>query len=251
MKCGTSSLHRYLEKHPQVGVSNPKETDFFLPRNDKDLACYRGCFSEPARAYGEVSPNYTKHPSFAGVPRRMHELLPEAKLIYLVRDPIERAISHYVHNWAKQRWSTSIRETMLPVEESWPLTVSRYHMQLSKYLEYYSMRDILVLQSERLRRHPGDVMEGVFRFIGVDPSIAQTEGAFEEEHHVSTEKTRKNGLAAFLTESALGRAAKNAGKRLVPQRTIEWPRMHSRRRLRNRRWMMTCVLGCGTTCRTT
>ena len=152
----------------------------------------------------------------------MHELLPEAKLIYLVRDPIERAISHYVHNWAKRRWSTSIRETMLPVEESWPLAVSRYHMQLSQYLEYYSMRDLLVVQSERLRRRPGDVMEEVFRFIGVDPSIAQKEGAFEEEHHVSTEKARKNGLAAFLTESALGRAAKNAGKRLVPQRTIEW-----------------------------
>lgn len=65
-------------------------------------------------------------------------------------------------------------------------------------------------------------MEEVFRFIGVDSTVAQTEGAFEEEHNVSTQKARKNGLAAFLTESALGRTVKNAGKRLVPQRTIEW-----------------------------
>ncbi|MCS4185030.1 siroheme synthase (precorrin-2 oxidase/ferrochelatase) [Salinibacter ruber] len=152
----------------------------------------------------------------------MHELLPKAKLIYLVRDPVERAVSHYVHNWAHRRWSKSIGETVLPVEESWPLTVSRYHMQLSQYLEYYSMREVLVIQSERLRRRPGDIMEEVFRFIGVDPTVARKEGAFEEEHHVSTEKIRKNGLAAFFTDPALGRAVKNAGKQLLPQRTIEW-----------------------------
>jgi hypothetical protein len=222
MKCGTSSLHQYLGEHPQVCVSTPKETDFFLARNEKNLAWYRGCFPEPARAYGEVSPNYTKHPTFAGVPGRMHEILPEVKLIYLVRDPVEQAVSHYVHNWVRRRWSTSIRGTMLPVEESWPLTVSRYHMQLSQYLEYYSMRDTLVLQSERLRRRPREVMEELFRFIGVDPCVARKGDAFEEEHNVSTEKARKKGLAAFLTESALGRAAKNAGKRLVPRRTIEW-----------------------------
>ncbi len=221
MKCGTSSLHQYLGEHPQVCVSTPKETDFFLARNQQDLKWYRECFTEPARAYGEVSPNYTKHPTFAGVPERMHELLPKAKLIYLVRDPIERAISHYIHNWASRRWSTSIRETILPVEESWPLTVSRYHMQLSQYLEYYPIRDILVVQSERLRRCTGDVMEEIFRFIGVDPSITQERGAYKE-HHVSTEKIRKNGLAAFLTESSIGQAVKDAGKQLVPRRTIEW-----------------------------
>ncbi len=132
MKCGTSSLHQYLGEHPQVAVSTPKETDSFLERNEKDRTWYHGCFDSEAKAYGEVSPNYTKHPGFPDVPDRMHEMLPDVKLIYLVRDPIERAISHYVHNWTRCRVNKPVDDTFQPVEESWYLNVSRYYFQLSR-----------------------------------------------------------------------------------------------------------------------
>lgn len=222
MKCGTSSLHQYLDEHPQVCVSNPKETDFFLKRNEKDLAWYRGCFEGEAKAYGEVAPNYTKHPGFPGVPRRMNDLLPNVKLIYLVRDPIERAVSHYVHNWVKRRVTVPIDQAFQPVEESGYLNTSRYYFQLIQYLEYYSMENILVVPTERLRRSREEVMADVFRFVGVDPHVARSNGAFAEEHNKTAGKERKTSVAAFLTESSLGRTLKNIGKGLVPQNVVEW-----------------------------
>jgi hypothetical protein len=220
MKCGTASLHRYVGEHPQVCVSSPKETHFFLAQNENDEMWYRNCFETEAEACGEFSTTYTKHPKYLGVPERMHQLLPEVKLIYLVRDPIDRAVSHYVQHWVKRLESDSIDEAFRPVEESWYLHVSRYYHQLTRYLEHYSEEDVLVVQSERLRRSRGDVMDEVFRFIGVDPT--QKEEAYAKEYHMTAEKRRKSILAAFLTESKLGRAVKDAGKRLVPRDAVDW-----------------------------
>ncbi len=84
------------------------------------------------------------------------------------------------------------------------------------------MADILVISSEQLRSNRSDVMERVFRFIGVAPHVAHGEEKFASEGHVSSEKARKNDVAAFLTETAVGRMVKEAGKRLVPEKTIEW-----------------------------
>ena len=223
MKSGTTSLYKYLSKYPQVRTSSPKETNFFLEENERcDEGWYRNCFEGDvdARAYGEFCPQYTKHPKFSGVPERMHELLPEVKLIYLVRDPIERAISQYVHMWAVEGLDNSIDEVLQPVGKSHYLNTSRYYYQITQYLEHYSREDILIIQSEQLRKRREEVLKKVFRFIGVDP--AYEDEAFKEEHNTSSKKIRKGTIMALLTESALGRVFLNAGKQLVPRGGIEW-----------------------------
>ena len=99
-KAGTSSLHSYLDEHPQMGMSVPKELSYFW-RDDwrERRAWYEGKFEFPGRdprVRGESTPFYTDYPFRLHVPERMHELVPDAKLIYVVRDPIERVISHWV-----------------------------------------------------------------------------------------------------------------------------------------------------------
>lgn len=219
MKCGTTSLHKYLDAHPDVCMSSPKETGFFLRRTDRDLDWYQQCFSGRARAYGETSTNYAKHPGFDGVPKRMHSLLPDIKLLYVVRDPVERAVSHFVHNWVVKREHSSIEEVLCPPDESWYVNVSRYHYQLSQYLEYYSLEDICVIESERLRSARMDVLSEIFEFIEVEPDVERE--WVQSEYHKSEKKQRPTDAAEFLIHTNIGQAVKNIGKALVPSSWVE------------------------------
>lgn len=218
MKCGTTSLHYYLGAHPQICVSTPKEPNVFLRRNDRGLTWYKQCFQRPAQAYGEASTNYTKYPVFQGVPERMHRGLPDLKLLYLVRDPIERAVSHYAHNRVDGRESQSVDEAFRPVEDSHYLQTSRYHFQLSKYLEHYPKEDVLVIESERLRTDRIQVLQEIFAFLGVAPNVETP--AFEEEHHTTSGKL-KPSVSAFLQETQFGQFLTSVGTALLPQVLLE------------------------------
>src|ERR687891_2907647 len=97
-KWGTTSLHAYLDLHPDVHMSAEKELDFFIAdrgwRNGPDWYARR--FRDDAAVRGEASPNYTAWPVWDGVPERAASLVRGARLVYLVRDPIERLESHYL-----------------------------------------------------------------------------------------------------------------------------------------------------------
>jgi len=219
MKCGTTSLHKYLGTHPDVCVSSPKETDFFLRRTDRDLDWYRQCFAESARAYGETSTCYSKHPAFDGVPERMHSLLPDIKLLYLVRDPVERAVSHWIHNWAVRREHDSVEEALCPPEKSWYVNVSRYHFQISKHLEFYAPEDICVVESERLRGARVEVLSEIFEFIGVEPDVKREQ--VQVDHHKSEGKRRRTDVAEFLVSTDVGRSLKSVVKAILPPTLVE------------------------------
>ena len=128
MKGGTSALHSYLAEHPQVGMSKPKETDFFSrpDHGGHDLAWYRSRFSGSGPQFGESSTNYTKRHLFDGVVDRMQPVLPDVRLIFLARDPIERAVSHFLHNVAKGRISSDEFSTYFDDLDNPALVTSRY-----------------------------------------------------------------------------------------------------------------------------
>ena len=93
MKCGTSSLHQCLDDHPGICMPRIKETDFFKTNENYQAGMeqYLGYFSGDG-IRGEISPNYSKCHLFPGVPERIHQALPDARLLYIVRDPLERII---------------------------------------------------------------------------------------------------------------------------------------------------------------
>src|SRR6266568_8270036 len=102
MKSGTSSLWSYLRSHPQVFMPDMKEPMFFVEKKNwsKGLDWYRGLFDDAgeAVAIGEASQPYTMAHSFPGVPGRIVSLIPDVKIIYVLRHPVERMRSHYLHD---------------------------------------------------------------------------------------------------------------------------------------------------------
>ncbi len=102
MKCGTSSLHNYLARHPDIFMSAEKELNFFTGSNSgQSLDWYKAQFPVDAPVRGESSQNYSKrhNPLFPGAAEAIKAVIPDTKLIYLVRDPIERYRSHKVENY--------------------------------------------------------------------------------------------------------------------------------------------------------
>jgi hypothetical protein len=172
MKCGTTSLHEYLDCHPEISMSRRKETNFFVAEHNwsKGLTWYRSHFPDRKRIVGESSPNYTRFPLYAGVPERMHALLPGAKLLYCVRDPIKRMVSHYVHSYSLGREHRPFTEAMLERENNRYLLSSLYHFQLEQYRRFYGPDQIKVVALEDLYRDPLSTLQDVFAFLGVDPT---------------------------------------------------------------------------------
>ena len=115
-KCGTSVLHYYLASIQRSRCRSPRSST-----SSSRSATGRGGstgtsahFDADAVVRGEASPNYTAFPQHQGVPERMASVVPDAKLIYMIRDPLERIAAHWVHNYAKRREKGTLAETLTP-----------------------------------------------------------------------------------------------------------------------------------------
>ena len=181
-KCGTSVLHYYLSLHPEVSMSRPKELNFFIEERNwpRGVDWYKAHFDADATVRGEASPNYTAFPQHQGVPERMASVVPDAKLIYMVRDPLERIAAHWVHNYAKRREKGTLAETLIHPNTSY-VTRSLYAMQLERFLAHYPKEQILVFQQSELRHQRMETLRRIFEFIGVDPDFNHPR--FEQERH--------------------------------------------------------------------
>ncbi len=193
MKGGTSSLHYYLRHHPQVVMSHTKETNFFQDpeHGGHDLDWYLDQFRGEADQYGEASPNYTKRHSYPGVAERMHAALPGLKLIFLARDPLERAISNYLHNVGAGRRSLEDFRAFFDRRNSPIVKTSMYHWQLEPWVEHYGMERILVMASEHLLGNRTAALREVFDFLEIDRDV--TSPAFEEIRHPTAKKLQRAG----------------------------------------------------------
>lgn len=198
MKCGTSSLHQYLNLHPQIQMSNHKELDFFTNINwNKGVDWYRSNFTNDAKIIGESSPNYTKYPAFPEIPARMYSIIPNAKLIYIVRDPIKRIVSHYIHQYIARWENREFSKAMENLDNNHYLNCSLYHMQLQQFLAYYSLEQILVIDLEDLSKNTNEVLRKVFDFLDVDVDYIHPE--FSRIFHKSNCKKRLNAIGVKVT----------------------------------------------------
>jgi hypothetical protein len=172
MKAGTTSLFKYLADHPELCPSTRKEPRVFRDPGDvseqrRDLErLFGGRTGEPWCFEGSTS--YAKYPKFPGVPERLREAVPDARFIYLVRNPVERTWSHYVHNVAHGREN---RPFALALRERPQYTdFSRYHMQLEQYHAIFPRDRVLVQVFEEMIADPGATVRTICEFLGVDNS---------------------------------------------------------------------------------
>ena len=182
LKCGTTSLHHYLNLHPAIHMSRPKELNFFIAELNWSLGTdwYASHFRADAPVRGESSPHYTNLPRFAGVAERMSSVLPDARLIYMVREPVDRALSNYLHNVAGGYERRPIGEALADPDSAY-VHRGLYAMQLEPYLERFELDRIELVSREELKRDREQTMRRVFRFLGVDEEFSSPQFSREWE----------------------------------------------------------------------
>lgn len=216
-KCGTTSLHYYLSLHPAIFMSEPKELRFWSePDCLEHLSEYESYFPTNHPIRGESSPQYSGHPIWPGTAERVHRVVPDMKLIYLVRDPVDRAIAAYIQRYSSRRESRGIDEAFADLDDPrHPYTAqSRYATQLEYYLERFPRSNLLVIDQTALRSHRSDTLGRVFSFLGVSEGFQDWRVARERNRTAS--KRRPAPVYARLEHSP----AANLWRRLPLPTTV-------------------------------
>jgi hypothetical protein len=181
-KCGTTSLFEYLCEHPDVARPARKEIHYFDEKFARGLPWYRRHFPrvEKPRITGEATTAYL----FArDAPARAAALMPDAKLIAVLRDPVRRVISHYWHNKRLGRvrgdFESYFREALSPNAEretnqarqfiNYPVQWGFYKEQIERWFEHFPHEQFLFLRFEDLASDGTAQTQRVFDFLGLSP----------------------------------------------------------------------------------
>ncbi len=189
-KSATTSLFFRLIRHPgifggagegeegaSVTRSKDKEVCFFSDDHnyEKGLKWYSDHFTkaQPDQLCIEASTNYTRWPQLPATPERIARHIPNARLIYLVRHPVDRAYSHYVHRYTRELHPG--RPILASFEEHIlvdPMCIdsSLYMRQIERYLEHFPRSALHVVLTSDLKRQPEDTLTGVCKFLDIDPA---------------------------------------------------------------------------------
>ncbi|MCG8469073.1 MAG: sulfotransferase [Gemmatimonadetes bacterium] len=193
MRTGSTSLHAYLDQHPDIFMSRQKETDYFVFSGDTSVVPTRGHHRYRAEtlddyrkqfrgwngetAIGEVSPSYLLYPHVA---ERIGATVPDARVICCLRDPVERTYSHYSFNRKYDLEEVESFGEALDLETErgaydgycFAYThLSLYDRQLARYFDVFDASRIHVYLFDDFKRDPVGVLQGIFAFLGVDPDF--------------------------------------------------------------------------------
>ena len=232
-KAGTTALYAYLRWHPGITGPSWKEVSFFDRHWWRGEGWYRGQF--PLRSggqiVGEASPSYLFHPL---APERARTLVPDARLIALVRNPVDRAYSQYQHAVALGREPLSFEDALAAEDERtrgevdrlvadprafsrawWDHTYvarGRYAEQLERWLRVFPREQLLVVATEELGAAPGETYAASLGFLGAAPyTLAQYPRVFDRDYAPMAPGTRAALAATFAEpnrrlEELLGRS---------------------------------------------
>ena len=185
MKSGTSSLHEYLHQHPDIFMARMKEPQYFAPHKTRwgqrwgqgqpypqpGMQWYLDLFRDAGdvRYAGESSVSYTAVPWVSECEKRIHAFNPDARLIYIMRDPVERALSHYWHFVNDGREDLSPMQAVKRKEEY--VARSDYVRQLTPYLATFGRDQIFAFTLEELEAAPAEWMRRIFEWLGVQTHV--------------------------------------------------------------------------------
>lgn len=237
-KAGTTAMHSYLAEHPDVFMSEVKETNYFAYALDESgnfvygtaglhrfpitsAHAYHNLFEKgaEARARGEASPIYLECPQSAA---RIHDAIPGARIICGLRNPVDRAYSDYLMYLRGTGQAFDASRDLSP-DAGWThpdshwMRVSRYHDALARYYDHFPREQIHVFLSEDLKRKPREVVQQIYRFVGVDATFVPD---FATPYNVG-------GLPASpVLERAFtsGAAIRHAVEPWLPQRALKFLR---------------------------
>ncbi len=180
-RCGTTSLHEYLKKIPRVFMSKIKEPEYFSPNSFKmnqtlpiyDKKEYLALFQEikDELAIGESSTSYLEDPES---PQLIHKVVPNARIIVLLRDPIERAYSHYLihvrYNFEKQSFHDALGKILKrydPLTSNHYLHAGLYSKQILRYINTFGKKNIKILIFEEFIQNKRKAVQEVLSFLEI------------------------------------------------------------------------------------
>jgi hypothetical protein len=245
MKSATTSLHAALNRHPDVFMSEPKEPAFFIPPAARPAELYGNACNESqcmgtylsyfngAKGYkyvGEASTHYTKRPLFDDSADQIAAFSPDARIIYIVRDPVERTLSHYWWNCQHYEETRNPMQAIRDIAEY--CDVSNYAMQIRPYLERFSRDRVWLMTTEAFREDPASEMGSVFKWLGLDPEAAAATGALRENQTpdavvqqrsrmlVNLRRTRPYRAIVNVLPKQLRVAARRLNERSVDRKSV-------------------------------
>jgi hypothetical protein len=223
-RAGTTSLYNYLIEHPNIGPAAKKEVHFFDYHYQKGMSWYRGHFPYSMRKYyeenirkldfitGEASPYYMYHPY---APERVAKALPQVKMIVLLRNPIERAFSHYAWEVSWGNETLSFEEAIdceeERIQQDLPILAHHYghnhqHFsyisrglyadQLETWFKFFPKNQFLLLKSEDMYREPAAIYKQAIEFLGVPyvvpKGLAKEYKQYNQPKQASNSKVKLN-----------------------------------------------------------
>lgn len=214
---------------PGIFMCTPKEPCYFSDNVcfSKGPEWYASLFEAggPGDLCGESSTHYSKLPTYPGTAERMYQALPDAKIIYVMRDPIDRIISHFIHEWTERTVDGSIDAVVRAVPRF--IQYSQYAYQLHPYLELFGADRVLPVFYERLKVMPQEELQRITQFIGLrDRPMWHHDST---RHNVSAERLRKSPWRDALIDFP---PAAWIRRNLVPKAFRDW--VKSAWQMRNR-----------------
>jgi hypothetical protein len=235
MKSGTTTLYASLKRHPEVFMSAGKEPNYFIAADarpegnifgeasdEESLGIYLELFRE-ARGFryaGEASTFYTRHPRFECAAEAIHRFNPSARIIYIMRDPIERTLSHY---W----WDCLLsHETRGPLEaiadDPHYRDCSYYAMQMRPYLERFGREQVYILTLEELSQDAGGEAARLFRWLGLEADLADCPPAIRKNTTPKIILQKRNRILVSLQKSKAYRAVRHLIPKPLRDLANEW-----------------------------
>lgn len=221
MKSGTTSLFRWLGHLSEIDLPQAKEMDFFSSEENwaRGIDWYTSQFPQTGRLTGEASPSYTFPENAHKSAERIAATVPEARLIFLAREPLDRARSHYRHEVQKGRERRPLREAL--TLDSPYVSRSMYSAVLAPYREHFGAHRLLVTPFEELVNGSYDAWAMILEFLEVAPRPRP-----DPVHTSSFDKPQYSWLLRKLWESGallqlrkLPAPLRRAGKRVLTSDT--------------------------------
>lgn len=219
-KCGTTSLWAYLKQHRDVFLPDVKEPHFFADvkrlrpskasRFPNDLESYQTLYrrGHGYPAIGDASPSYL---SDEDAPQLIHEVAPDARIIILLRDPVDRAFSHYLMPVMRTvetlPFLEAVRQDYVRPEKGWGVSkmyvdLGLYYTPVRRYLETFGRDHVLIILFDDLQKRPQQVLEEVARHLGIDPEGFCGANVSEVHNpHKEVRFQRAYRFATFLLDS--------------------------------------------------
>ncbi|OUS21490.1 sulfotransferase [Rhodobacterales bacterium 59_46_T64] len=213
MKCGTTTLAAQLGAQSGIFITTPKEPNFF-----SDDAVYArgadwyGALYKDARAgdlTGEASTHYTKLPTHPETIARLQSAGITPRLIYMIRDPLDRLISHYIHEWTQGVIACPLEEALEKHPEL--CAYSRYGEQIAPWCDAFGAQNILVMTMEEMKRDPQSVLDKAAAHLG---QAGLTWRDDLQQMNVSAERIRRLPLHGVIFDNPVATWLRRA---LVPQ----------------------------------